>query len=871
MEEPEDAHARWLFGNVLSDLGDWATAEKEYRRGLEYGLSANSALAPLAVAMLMQGKLDDVLALQAPSFLSDDAASSLAAVQTIAAARQGDPAAAHALLAKAARRGDAGVLHPLALAAVAQAEGRTEDALAILDNAVTDHPNEGWLWFRRAEVARLLGDLDKTHDSYAAAVERNPWRPRWVYHSALSLIEQGQLDAAEPHLRRLLELTPETSPTNYALGRYLLARERLEQAVAAFETSLRVKPDHAETLYYLGAVKLALGSGEIARGYLRRVIAVQPDAYAARKLLADDALGQQRYVETVELLLPAFSRGQRDGEGLSLYAGALIGLGRPEQAVKVMRDLVADEPDHGLHREQLALALLAAGRIGEALAGLDAATAMAPSLTQGDTASINFLLARGELDRALARADQLCRRLPDWPDGLVLRGRVHLARGERDQAQADFAAVPPSTPARRRAVQALAGMARAEGRIEEAEAVLRDQIANDSADVDSMRRLAALHEEQHELDQVEHGLKRAIAADPGQLPARMELGRLLIDLGRADEAVDILRDSAAAHPDHVELLLVYGTALLADGAPENAWAMARHALVEAPRHPGLNYLAARSALTSGDNAAALPALRRVLEFAPGVHPARRDLAELLLVTGALEEAWQQAAILLAALPDDPRHIELAGRIQAAQGLDTQAQALLRLAYARAPTRSGLLALGRVEGRLEDLRTPVARYRDWLQANPTDTGVRLALANVLAVADDDAGAVEQWQQILADEPDNLIALNNLAWTLRDQAPEQALRYAVSAYDRAPSSPVIADTYATLRAREGELTLAERALGRALVVHPDAHKLAIHRAEVLIRAERTEEAAAVLEPLLALTEDHPERSRAAELLAGLDAAE
>ena len=67
--------------------------------------------------------------------------------------------------------------------------------------------------------------------------------------------------------------------------------------------------------------------------------------------------------------------------------------------------------------------------------------------------------------------------------------------------------------------------------------------------------------------------------------------------------------------------------------------------------------------------------------------------------------------------------------------------------------------------------------------------RYRLAILLQKQKKNTLALEQYQAILSHEPENVLALNNLAWLLSEQGGKQALDYAKKAYELKPDSAVI----------------------------------------------------------------------------------
>jgi Tfp pilus assembly protein PilF len=72
-------------------------------------------------------------------------------------------------------------------------------------------------------------------------------------------------------------------------------------------------------------------------------------------------------------------------------------------------------------------------------------------------------------------------------------------------------------------------------------------------------------------------------------------------------------------------------------------------------------------------------------------------------------------------------------------------------------------------------------KDAIAKNPKLVVLKMQLADLYDLSGDYVGAQKQYREVLADEPANVVALNNLAWLLSDktgQGPE-ALKYAEAA--------------------------------------------------------------------------------------------
>ena len=125
------------------------------------------------------------------------------------------------------------------------------------------------------------------------------------------------------------------------------------------------------------------------------------------------------------------------------------------------------------------------------------------------------------------------------------------------------------------------------------------------------------------------------------------------------------------------------------------------------------------------------------------------------------------------------------------------------------------------------------------------------------------AMRQYQQILDVSENNVIALNDLAWYLKETDLDKALYFAEKAYALASESPTVLDTLSMVLLENGETARARRFIDRALVIKPGDPTLLYHRLLILENNSDKKELAIELGKLLEKEKNFPERADA-ELL-------
>ena len=115
---------------------------------------------------------------------------------------------------------------------------------------------------------------------------------------------------------------------------------------------------------------------------------------------------------------------------------------------------------------------------------------------------------------------------------------------------------------------------------------------------------------------------------------------------------------------------------------------------------------------------------------------------------------------------------------------------------------------------------------WIQQAPKSLAAQLARAEWLMTNNQEAAAIGHYDQVLAGQPNNVAALNNLAWILREENPDRALKLAQRASELAPNSPAVLDTYGWVLHLAGNHAEAQKAIEKALDLAPGNAEIEAH---------------------------------------------
>lgn len=155
-------------------------------------------------------------------------------------------------------------------------EGRTPEAVAVLDTAVRLDPELSDAWVNYGVALRRSNRAREAETAYRRALELDPGQVS-AYQNLAALLElQGRGGEA----RDLLAVTDRganRNPYSYlALGDISLREGRLDEAERFYRRALRLDPQQAETSAALGLWALSAGKTREARAWLKKAEKLDP-------------------------------------------------------------------------------------------------------------------------------------------------------------------------------------------------------------------------------------------------------------------------------------------------------------------------------------------------------------------------------------------------------------------------------------------------------------------------------------------------------------------------------------------------------------------------------------------------------------------
>jgi protein O-mannosyl-transferase len=142
----------------------------------------------------------------------------------------------------------------------------------------------GWLTFQRNEAYRTEEGI------WRDTIAKYPNNQRAYFNLGDVLALTGRMSEAVAEYETALRLNPDNFEARYNLGLALSADGRTSEAIAQYEAALRLNPHYAEAHYNLAVALLTIpGRTDEAVAHLNTVLRLQPGNDRARQILASIA------------------------------------------------------------------------------------------------------------------------------------------------------------------------------------------------------------------------------------------------------------------------------------------------------------------------------------------------------------------------------------------------------------------------------------------------------------------------------------------------------------------------------------------------------------------------------------------------------
>ena len=512
--------------------------------------------------------------------------------------------------------------------------GREKDALTDVNELFLLAPFEPRVFYLNALLAERRGDLaaakaglkDVTEMLDPVPIEFIRFRPQALMLNGMAHFGLNEYEKAKPYLEYASRLQ-QNSPLTKMLAQVAIAEPNVGRAVELLENYLKARPGDGQAL-------LMLASAHMSQGRHAKAIALMQEALRAKDApefhtaLGLSFMRSGQNASATGELEKAFKTDTKQA-----YAGlALVNLylrsGQTAKALAVADSLVKSSPDNPsvLLVQALAKSTMrdnaGARVIYERVIKLDGTLLEAKlGLARIDIATQNFEAAKKRLTDILRANDRNV-------DALFEMAVLFEVWGKNDEAlQWLDSAVDASGPRETRANFAQVAWHLRKGQPSKALAAAKLLVAKQPEDVAALQALASAQMANSDTAGARTTLTNASRRAAFEAPTQVEIARNQIRIRDLAGAAYSLDKALTTVPDYLPALVLMTTVELRDNDPAKAERRARQIVQNYPKLSVGHALLADIALSRGQTAAAIDALRRAHE----VQPSSQSLLRLFAV------------------------------------------------------------------------------------------------------------------------------------------------------------------------------------------------------------------------------------------------
>jgi len=869
-ENPENIEARLLLGQTYLQMNKAPEAEKELRRARQLGLDRSAVVVPLAEAYLMQGKFFELLEHTTVSDgLSDDINAAIYAFRGEAHLAEGDLADAAAALQQSLNLRPKLSWALLAQARLAMIKGDRETASDNVNKVLDSDPTNAIGWSLSGDMAQSQGNLAEAEAAYSQAMQNSFEHSLVQLKRALIRIELNDYAGAAGDVEALKKLVPDHPGVNYADGLLSFRQRDVAKAQDAFERVINQQPRNLSAMFYLGTTSYMQGNLEQAEHYLERYVVARPSAARASTLLGMTRLQGGDFKAVESALRPVLASRPDDPLVLKTLGKALVAQGKVEEGNEYLAKAVALQPDSAGDRVDLAISLLRLGQEEAGIKELETAIDLNPDMRQADILLIREHLQAGEFDQALTAAERLADKWADSAAPVILKGMAFAGKGELEKTRAAFEQALKIQPGEASAAANLAALELKDGNTEKARGYYQQVLKHYPGHLQTLLKLARMESQLGNEKESRARVDEAIRTNPGALQPRVLLARVQLGEGKPLNALSTLKEVENKYSDNPTLLLLLGESQLGAEQVASAVRTFQKWVELRPTSAQAHYMLATAYSENKDQAGLREALFNGLELQPNHPMSGRVMALYVASTSGVQESVKRVEELKQVQPEHSMVASLEGQLTMKQGKPDKAIAIYSRLHDSFPENGAwVMKLAQAQWLAGKREQHLATLTDWLKNTPADVSAQFMLANSYLKLERKTEATAAFAKLVELAPNNVLALNNLAWLLRETNPEKALAYAEKADSLNPGDPLVMDTMGVILVQQGKAKRATEVLSEAAKKRPEMLSIKYHLAQAQAAQGDKLQARKVLQRILKDGRDFPEKHEAQAFLAELE---
>lgn len=654
-------------------------------------------------------------------------------------------------------------------------QGKFKEAVLMYRNSVKQDPRFGEAYLKLGDAELRRGAVRESVGAYRRAVELMPKQDEAagkladIYLTAYAFTANKDDRRMLKEVEDLVDLMVRGDPNGYHVfrlkGFLAVAKEDLPEAILQFKRADQIKPKQPELLFALAQVYFRNKQMAEAEELALRLVRESPKYTNAYNFLVSVYRSQNQPEKAESILkqkLAAFPLDSRSHLTLAVF---YLTTNRRADADRTVNELLAKGSSIPNARSEAADLYFRIRDFDRAKKILEEAATAEPERRNEHRRRLAVMMFyQGQPKQALESMDSIVKDDPNDNNSLALRAAMQLQSGDADKSAAainDLQALLGRVPQNPVIRYNLARAYQAKGDLDAARVQYTEAVKQNKSFVAAHVGLGQVSLLKQDFGRAIESAEAVLQLDPKNLPARVIKVNGLLNSGSITLARREVEKYLAEAPDQVDLRFQVALVNFMEKKYPESEAIFRSLRGRFPDDLRLLFGLAETLVATNRGPEALALLKAESKAKPQVNALRMATGNVALRVGDLQTAEQEYRHLL---EGDAKNLELYLRLGETQRL-----------------------MKRTQDALQTLRKGQA-------LQPNNAMVNLQLALTLDAAGMQRESLPLYENIVKNQPDNAIALNNLAYMMAEEGRDLdlALTYAQRARQQRPGNLDIADT-------------------------------------------------------------------------------
>ncbi|HNY39705.1 MAG TPA: tetratricopeptide repeat protein [Bryobacteraceae bacterium] len=655
------------------------------------------------------------------------------------------------------------------------AQGKYKEAVLMYRNAVKQDPKFGEAYLKLGEAELRRGAVRESVNAYRRAVELLPKQDDAagkladIYLTVYALSAKRDDRRMLKEVEDLVDLMSRSNPKSYHVcrlrGFLAVANDDLPAAIEQFQKADQIKPKQPELLYALTQVLFRNKQVDEAEQLALRLVKESPKYPNSYAFLVGLYRSRQQFDKAESVLKQRIGVYSGDSQAYVSLAAFFITQNRRADADRVLNEMLSKASTVPRARSDAANFYFQIRDFDRAKKILEDAVTAEPQMKNEHRRRLAVMqFYQGQPKQALEAVEAIVKDDPRDNNSLALRAAMQLQSGDADKSNAainDLQALLGRVPQNPAIRYNLARAYQARGELDAARVQYAEAIKQRPSFIEAHIGLGQVALQKQDFGRAIESADAVLRIDPKNVPARVIKVNGLLNSGNLIQARQEVNKYLAESRDQPDLRFQQALVCFMEKNFPEAERIFRSLRERYPGDLRLLFGLGETLVATGRGAQALEMLKAEAKARPQINSLRMATGNVALRIGDLQTADQEYRHLLSV---DPKNLELYLRLGATQRL-----------------------MRRTQEALQTLRRGQA-------LQPNNPQVNLQLALTLDAAGLQRESLPIYENIVRNQPDNAVALNNLAYMMAEEGRDLdlALTYAQRARQQQPSNLDIADT-------------------------------------------------------------------------------